>query len=384
MTHAEETEFLPSASNGEQWYHCPGSLALEREAPPEIPSVEAQQGSEIAAALESDDFKELDEKGRTIAEKLKAQREEALDAWQKEFDEPAAGLDVYKEERWWIRDMNRKACSAKPDFTAIGRKHAFGVDDKSGYLQVTAAYRNYQARIQAVAIAAEFRRVESVRVVISQYRFRGRVDPVDYDPTNLAAARRELFFNLWRTEQPHAPRVPGPWCRYCRAKTLCPEYASYALLPMVHTGSTPLNKQDAQAVAYKLTLEQLAYIVLRFPMLHNFEDAVKERLKGLSDEELASVGLRRQATGSVSVCEDVNKLWRVVHEAKLLTVLEFQGCLKPVIGQVEAKLAERIVERDGETQAAAFKIAKRILAPAVVQKPKQPTLKAIKGEKTEE
>lgn len=381
MTHRDEAENLPSASSGEMWYQCPGSVALSREAPPETPSPEAQQGTDIAAAMESDDFTELDEQGRTIAENLKTQRAEALDRWQKQFDEPTAGLVTYSEERFWIRDgaTRKKACSAKPDFAAVGRKAGMVLDEKTGYLRVTPTFRNIQARIQAQALYYEFR-VPNVRAVISAYRFRGRVDPVDYDTTRLEESRRELHFNLWRTQQPYAPRVPGPWCRYCPAKTLCPEHASWALIPMVHTGSAPLKKQDAIAVAYKLDLAQLAYIRERKAMLENFLEAVDTRLKGHSDEELASVGLRRVPSGNIRVVPDIQKLWAVIHASGLMNDAEFRDCLEPVLGRIEAALVAKITKSTDVPDSVAHAAVQRILEPAIELKPKNPMLKPLKGD----
>lgn len=383
----DERHGLPSASSGERLYHCPGSLQLSAEAPPETPTAEAQQGDEIHKAMESDDFSGLDEVGRTIAERLKVLETAALDAWiGSKFDEGKITIEPEREVRLWIRDRQTRALagSAQIDVGWIGKRSAFVIDFKSGYLPVTDAFRNIQARIQALAVWHEYPKLEHIRAGVASFRFRGKFDPVDYDVDALRKAENEFFWHAWQAKQPHAPRVPGPWCRYCPGKSICPENAALSMLPMVHTEGQLLKKADVGVLVRKLTLAQQAFIQERKTLITNFLDAVSDSMKLASKEDLASVGFELVPGGNLRTIPDVQKMWDALFAETAyknpieFSLREFQECCKAAVGVVEEKLVEKIMARDGGTKAEATAKAKKIMAPAVQMVPKSPTLKPLK------
>lgn len=379
-----EREFMPSASAMPRVFHCHGSVAFSRDAgDPSKPSDEALQGTEIAEALEKMDLEGLDEDSKTIAQRLQEMEAKAFKEWMDDNTYRAQRhVTAYisaREERLWIRDRTtkQKVASAKPDVYYICGDSALVINHKTGYLPIPTASINIQIRTEALALWHEYPKVKLIRACTAHYRFRKAFDACDYTLDDLRKAEQELFWHLRQASQPNAPRVPSEHCRYCPGLHACPQAASYALLPQVHTGSAPLNKQDAQAVAYKLSLEQLAYIVLRFPMLHNFEDAVKAQLQKCDDATLASVGLRRQSTGTIPVCDDWQKMESAVIASGLMTSEQFRAHLKPEIGKIQDVLTEKIAKASNCTKEAATAAAKKIVAPTVIQKPKQSTLKAL-------
>lgn len=384
MTHAEETQGLPSASGAERFYHCPGSITMEAQAPADVPSDEALQGDEIHQAMESEDFTALDDEGRTIAEQLKVQEEKAVAKWKQDAKETGK-VSVHREERLWIkrsRTNPQPVASAKLDVLYIGDKSALVIDTKTGYLGVTPAYRNIQARIQALAVWHEFPRVHHVQAGISAYRFRGSWDPVDYYTPELVQSEQELMFNLWRAKQSYASRVPGKWCRYCKAVGFCPENAGMAMLPIVPFGDGKHKKAELLAKVETLDITQLAYIQERKSIIENVLEKVTARLKGFSAEELASVGLQLVPGGNVRTIPSVQAMWNLLfaESSVKFTIEEFQQCLKPVVTAIEEKLVEKLQARDGGTKKDALVKAKRLMDPAIELKPKAPTLKPLKGE----
>lgn len=385
MSEQDPRRGLPSASGGERWFNCSGSFALEAQAPEDAPTDEAIQGDEIHEAKESEDFSELDEEGRTIAEQLTAQENKAVDHWRQETGETGTPkIFVLREERLWIKDRETKqlACSAQLDVLYLGSKSALTQDYKTGYLRVTPAYRNIQARIQAVSVWHEYPRIEHVRAGISAYRFRGYWDPVDYRLPELQQSEREIFFKLWLTQQPEAARVPGPWCKYCRAKGFCPEAAAYSMLPMVPFGPEKHKKSDAVAAVYQLSLQQLAFIRERKAVIQNILDATDERMKTFPPEELASVGWQLAPGGNMRLVPNIQAVWALIHQTGLMTLEDFQReCVKAFAGKIEEALVARIVAKEGGTKTDAKAKAAKIIEPAVEPKPKSPTLKPLKGDK---
>lgn len=377
---------LPSASGGERWFNCPGSLALEAQAPPETPADETLQGQEIHDAKESDDFSGLDEEGRTIAEQLTVMENRALELYMGGTAESQLyGVgEAMREERLWIRDdKQNKVCSAKLDlgFISTDRKSALVIDYKTGYLRVTPAFKNIQMRIQALAIWSEYPRLERITTGIAQYRFRGSLDFFTYTREMLETYKRELLFNLWRTEQTYATRVPGPWCHYCRAKAFCPEAAAMTMLPAVPFGNRKVAKKDIPALVNELSIEQLAFIYSRKTMIENVLDAVSSRLKTFKAEDLKSVGYELTEPSAVREIPDIPKMWASVWNAQLgISLEEFQTCLKASVGAVESLVTDKLVAKEGITKKDAKVRAASIMEPGISMKPKSAMLKPLKGD----
>lgn len=362
-------------------HHCAGCVQLEREAGDHSkPSDEALQGTEIAEALERMDTEGLDSDGQTIAERLLHMEQRAVDDWLKDIGYKKKPTMV-REERLWIRQEGQKVASAKPDVFYLAESSALVLNHKTGYLPIPAAAINIQIRTEALALWHEYPRLQTIRACTAHYRFTEKFDACDYGVADLQRAQNELFFHLWRATLPNAPRVPSEHCKYCKALAICPQAASFGMLPMVHTGADLMKKKDVIAKVYTLELPQLAFIRERKAMIENFLEAVDERMKGFTPEELASVGWGLQSTGHLRSVPNIQALWAEIHKTGLLTDEEFRACLKAVIGKVEEALVAKIVAKDGGSQKDALAKAKAITQPAVTFTPKSPTLKPLKGDK---
>lgn len=381
----DNRENLPSASGADRLYACPGSLALEAQAPEGTPSDEALQGQEIHEAKETEDFSGLNDEALTIAEHLTRMEVDALNQWFSDFKLQAVAPE--RELRLWIRDaLGKKLASAKPDVWWIVGRNALVLDYKSGYLPVSRAFRNIQARWQALAIFSEYPKVQHVRAGTAQFRFSGKLDLVDYDLTNLEWAERELQLNLWRAKQSEAARTPGPHCRYCRAMaaSICPEAAAYSMLPMVPFGNSiqgGRGVKDRVAMAVMtLSLEQLAYIRERKTIIEHVLNAVDSRMKTFAPEDLASVGWELKPQASVREIPDLNKMWEIAY-AHGLSMEQFHECLRASVGAIEEKLTEKIHEAEGGLKRDAKSRAAKAMEPAVNYQPRNPTLKPLAEDK---
>lgn len=356
----------PSASSADIFYNCPGSTNLQATIPKNDAiddSPERQQGTEIAEALETDDFQGLDEDGKRIADKLKEMTDTAL----AEF-ERFVGTKVTKigrEERFWIRDRNtlEQLVSAKLDWYAVQLPFACVVDHKTGYIPVTPASRNIQCRIQALCLFHEYPELVSIKVATAQYRFTGKFDAVDYTASDLARAEQELLFNLWRAKEPTAPRVPGSHCRYCRAKGICPEAGAYALLPASLVPS--VTDKDVPALVSQLTIEQLAAIRQRKSLIEKIISSVDARLRGLPPEELTKVGMYLAKPGEVRSVIHVQGAFDILREQGLMDEREFSVCCDVVLGRVEEALVEKVTKKTGCTQKEAKAYLDKLLDPVL-------------------
>ena len=373
----DERGGLPSASGAEKLYRCPGSWQLEQQAPAEEPSDEALQGTEIHEALETGEMEALDEEGRTIAERLKAMEEDALKrffAGEKYMGE--------RESRLWITDEKGTAlASAKSDAYYISSESEKGLvwDAKTGYLPVTPAFRNVQMRWQAMALWSAYPSLETIRVVISQYRFVGRPDECGYSLEDLKRSRNEFRQKLWEAQQPHPVRNPGVWCRYCRGKSLCKEAGAMSLLPVAYSrlDASEVNSEAITAAIARLSTEELAFLNDRGSTIEAVLKAVRTRLKALPPDELARVGLEKGEDTKQAEIADIEKACEVLYAQDLANEAEIRSCCKMVLGRVEELVVGRLAQKNGTTKKAAAKALRDLLAAAIEYKTRSGRLNQI-------
>jgi len=374
---------LPSASSGDRLYNCPGSRALEALAPEDTPSGEAQEGTAIAEALEKETDEGLDESGKTIFQRLSEMEKQAIDEWANEKAIAPSKLIIIREAgdrgRFWIRDRSdlHLLSSAKPDVVAHDSHQAIVLNHKTGYLDVPKARGNIQTRIEVLAVWHDIEGIVAVRGAIAQFRFRGKFSATDYDLALLKRAEQEHVFALWRSSEEDAPRVPGYWCKYCRAKAFCPQAASLSLLPVVAMPKAEIAKKDIPAAVATLSLEQLGFLRHKSAMIENILDAVAKRLKTFSAEELATVGLKLEPSKGIRTLPDVQALWTALH-AENVSEVEFRSVLRATYGAAQELIITKLQASDPSlTEKEAKERADKILAPAVKMAAREPSLKSL-------
>lgn len=286
---SDERLNLPSASSAWFW-SCPGSWQLSRSLPSqgETTDPEAERGSRIHQALELGDPAGLDEdeledygKGLKFANQLSSE-------WQQSI-----GINYYdgkglREQRLWLFDEQLKpVASGKLDLFHLAEPYALIIDFKSGSAaHVPAAARSSQLRLQAVLLWQEHPSLIRIRVAYARTQSKvGASDWCDYTRRDLEYAYALTMAHLWESKQPDAPRRAGPWCRYCPCRGDCPEAGAMTLLPSVK--ASPLE------LVYRMSIPDLIAIWEKNAIIDEVQEAVSNRLKGLSDSELAAHGLER-------------------------------------------------------------------------------------------
>ena len=391
MQHTQDERLgLASASGMPRIFNCPGSFRKEAEAGEEIPSAESQEGSEIAAALEQMNTESLDEDQKTIADHLLVMESRAVEKWKLELG--VTGKIVYRrEERLWIkrRSTGEPMASAKPDFFVIAGENAIVINHKTGYLPVPHASVSPQVRCEALAIWHEFPQVKRVRGALARYRFREDFSATDYNLSDLQFAEHELSLHLWRAGQDGAVVQAGEHCRYCRAKGTCKAAAAWSLLPSVEVGTlaaqklgVPINLEHCLAAVDSLTLQQMAFMHGNSGVISKILEAIKVKLKGMPDDTLQSIGLRKTAPGQLRQLPEVGKVWEwvwlqlntLLPEAQQIQMTEFQAVCKASVGSLQDLVADRIQKRDGGTKKDAEAKAKKLLEQIVTIAQTEPKL----------
>ena len=323
---------LPSASAMDRFISCPGSFNAER-GMPQLPELEVtSQGTDIHEAMETGDATDLAENEQEIAVRLERMERETLENWS-----VSIGLDVsvsrVAEQRFWIRDRKTLAliASAKLDSHYLAGKHALLIDFKSGYKKATSSEHNWQLITQAIALWHEYPHLEHFRAAIAASRLSSSVDAADFTVDQLRYGEFVIQAAYWRSRDPEAPRNPGLWCQYCKARANCPNAAAYALLVLFLVPDHGKLAIVEQASA--MSLPQLAVVQHRAGISALIFTAIKDRLKTFSDAELATVGLKLVPGAEIRSIENV----MIAHRLLLQTLPEAEvyGCEKIAVGKIQ-------------------------------------------------
>lgn len=369
-------EGLPSASGISRLAACAGSQQAEAGLPDIAPETWTQEGSNVHDAVHTGDDSELELSEKEIAAKLKSLEDETFEQWMAGVirisgEQPAhEDINSIRETRLWIRDERLDPiASAQPDSIYLWGAYALCLDFKTGYKKTESIERNWQMRTQALAVKSEYPQVTHIRVAIVASRLSSMVDLCDYNANYLLFAKRDLIQILWKSKQPDAPRVPGAHCRYCKAMLhgRCREAITYAMVSSSGLPATANNLDVIQRVG-QMTTSELAFVRTRKSLAEQIFEAVDARLKTLSAEELASVGLQLAPGINQTVMRDVAMAFRnlTTGDSPIVTPKELLSMMKITIGQVvehvavtsdipkkkakeivEARLGEAIEKKEG-------------------------------------
>jgi hypothetical protein len=370
---------LPSASGMDRLAHCPGSFSAERGLPPLPEQPVTADGVRIHDAMHSGDDSELEPTPKEIKTKLSALEAEAFTQWLDDFSPgPLTTADSQREKRLWIRNKKtlEPIASAQLDFfsVALTSNHAILMDYKTGFRDTTPSERNYQLRAQVVALKSEYPELEHIRAGIAASRLASKLDLTDYDANDIAMIDRQIRFLLWTADQPDAQRVPGSWCRYCKANGVCREAATYALLPSTRGTILPDGKPDQMAVIEavgRLTPQELAFIHERRNIADTVFDSVEAQLKTLPADQLREVGLKL-VDGNRNK-EIVNVPAAFERLGQVLTEEERMKCVKIARGPA----ADLLAEKKGITKKSAVELLNTTLGNAMIEKIGNPKLKPL-------
>lgn len=280
-----------SASGAHRWMVCPASVALEAKLP-ESSTTFANEGSAahaVAAAALTDDkdvrgfvgwwydpsTDALSATPLVDVENAVEITEEFVDPVQQYVDTVrsiAKDADEVLIETRVNFDQWVPGAFGTADAVVIKEDHATIIDMKYGKGVKVDAEGNSQAQLYALGALQELDYLYDVKrfdIVIHQ----PRLDHV----SEWSITRDELlkFGELVKkraaeTESPNAEAVPGEsQCRFCRAKATCKALAKVAL------DTARLDFNDAQPDAAELTVDEVADVLNREPLITGFLKAVR-------------------------------------------------------------------------------------------------------------
>lgn len=254
---------LPSASDVEALMLCTGKHNACRGIPEPPPTEDATTGNNVHAYLAGKSDPLTDDEQAT-ADACQRKETELIERHLMYVEQS------YREQRLYLRDCGGSfVFSGKLD--ALFRRGDIGllVDYKTGRNEVTDATGNMQLRALVVLTALTYG-LTRVVVAIIQPWVTPQTSVCVYDQDDLERAELEMRAVLANAADPNAPRVPGEQqCRYCRAKSRCPEAIAYASqLPDVRGIGLPA-----------LDAETLGALLDRCSMAEHMIDAIRNESK---------------------------------------------------------------------------------------------------------
>lgn len=363
----------------EREINCPGWRPLAATCPKPVQNPLAAAGTRMHAAYETEEVEGLAMDEKSITQRLLHMTDNCLKDWLMELPGDAKPTE-YRERRFWVRNPAtlEQIASAQLDRCWVCGDRALILDAKTGYNEVTPSERNWQIRTQALALFHEFPNLGQIRAGIVASRLADKLDVSNYDQNALRAIQSEIIQADWRAKQPDAARHAGTWCDYCPAKAYCREAATYGNL--VTYEFQGLDMPALLGRIQQLTPKGLAAIHEKASIIAKILDAVKDRMKGLDTELLASLGyvLKKGATQT--------KVGNTRMALKLLT--EPQGEEPALMTEDQAldffypqipDLAQLVADLNGVNRIKGREMLEQRLAPVITKTPNQPSLGKLKA-----
>lgn len=225
--HSDRLHALCSASSSSRWMQCPGSVGLSQDAPPEVKSIYAEEGTKAHELAEKRLRNEL-----VVAVDLDMLRHvdayvEYVNKKKKEFD---TAPNVRLESKLTLNEELNMWGTADVAMTGYknGKEHGKIIDFKYGKTKVIAKNNTQLAYYATALLKTSSMLLHDVEVNIFQPRIKVPETSVTYTHEELnswygvfsTACNKAILQMLYLNEREY---VMGDWCKYCPAKTICPE-----------------------------------------------------------------------------------------------------------------------------------------------------------------
>lgn len=351
----DERENKPSASKGGDYEKCPGKHKLELPFA-DVTSPEASEGNDIHQWLDDESSIKLTGEALQLAQECKAHREMLLDMLfaDRETNPP----EIIKEKRLWYR---KKRFSGKTDLIALRDKRAAIIDYKCGRIPVPEAHFNAQLRWYTTLLAQNYK-VNEVTVCIIQPRC-GKPSLYTYDKDGIRNCRHIVLSTLRKMESDN-PRLEAgeSQCRYCKAKSVCPELSRRDLVVT--------TLRDAHELSPQYLSEALALV----PLVEARCKEIKEQAKNLLLEDEAALPGYTLKEGNIKrTVSSVTDVMVKVIEAGLMNHQQFTNCCSVSIPKLQA----RIAKKHDCSSAEAKRILAELLGDMLTEKQQAPSVKKV-------
>ena len=228
-TNPQERGIHTSASAAQADSLCPGRHLFQR-GMPDAKSEDAEAGTRVHSALCKGNPEGLDLEGHELYDRCQAIEQALLVQF---FGPEIANLKAFpdREKRLWISWAQAGGLqhSGQPDALFRYKSKALIIDYKTGRAEAPASPTNMQLRDLAVLGWVNKPLLNEIGVAIIQPWVSGKPEICSYKIDDIKKSVQLLLARVQASNDTSAPRVAGELqCKYCRAKSKCPEYQKFA------------------------------------------------------------------------------------------------------------------------------------------------------------
>ena len=326
MATEERAHSTIGASSSERWINCPRSVYLSEHAPRKLESKYAAEGTnahQVAElTLRGDSDAVLDLMG---ANGYPAEMFSHAEAYSEFVNEKRkTGAEVLVEHAFHLKRYDKRAYGTA-DAVIVNPTELWVIDYKYGAGIAVEATDNPQLRFYALGALfsltpARQKAIDTIHMAIFQPRAAHTEGPVRVATMTkkalMAWGRTVLKPAMEKTLHYDAPVVPGKWCRWCPAITLCPEQGR---LPVKVAATADFGTPDVSSklpAPKQLTPEQIGVALMARDQIEAWFDAVA----GIAKSNLESGG---SVPGWKLVQGRRQKSWMNDGEAEALLALAY-------------------------------------------------------------
>lgn len=387
----EERLDLPSGSKMHLIVECPGELNLEKTIPADMLKETStdeekkwqQRGERIHKAFETGQTLHLNSEETVVYNTGKHHEQEILARWIKDkaldpakVVEGPRELRVYLHKPYNFPEVMGSAMTDKHYIYRDGERTCLLVLDlKSGWNpNLPPPARSWQLKYELISLwKEEYDNVTDGRVAYVKPKEKLDVsDYCDYEIQDLRYSFDAIAYHSWQATQSDAPRRAGLHCNFCPCKAWCPEGLAYTLLPS--TIAKVFNTKHIPERVDSVTGDDLYRIWEAGPVINKIIEAVKNRLKGFTTEELFLLGLEKGKARDNSEITQIKAAFEFLRDKQGWAEEHIWNAL----GFVNGRLVEVISRLHSLTEDEAKEWLKTNLAEFITVKPSDRPLKKRK------
>lgn len=192
-----------------------------------------------------------------------------------------------RELRLWIKWADNLQHSGQLDAVYKKATRALIIEYKTLPSDIPDSSKNMQLRDQAVLLDFSVPLLSEVGVVVVQPLVTHSPEICVYKRADLVRARDELYARVNASNNPNSPRKAGDvQCKFCRAKSGCPEYNAWA---GKEVAATPETESLIEKPVFQWSPEERSIFLTRAGVIEKWIDNCKLELKKMLKADPESI-----------------------------------------------------------------------------------------------